>query len=85
MKLLREPLAHFLLLGAVLFGVFALVGDRGSARTGHRSTPPLPCPSCFSVRRSSAPGAATPASRSGIRGWWPSPLACCMASGLPAA
>jgi PPIC-type PPIASE domain len=34
MKLLREPLVHFLLLGAVLFGVFALVGDRGSARTG---------------------------------------------------
>jgi hypothetical protein len=35
MKLLREPLVHFLLLGAVLFGVFALVGDRGSARAGH--------------------------------------------------
>jgi PPIC-type PPIASE domain len=35
MKLLREPLVHFLLLGAVLFGVFALVGDRGSERTGH--------------------------------------------------
>jgi hypothetical protein len=35
MKLLREPLVHFLLLGAVLFGVFALVGDRGSARDGH--------------------------------------------------
>jgi hypothetical protein len=34
MKLLREPLVHFLLLGAVLFGVFALVGDRGSAQTG---------------------------------------------------
>jgi hypothetical protein len=30
MKLLREPLVHFLLLGAMLFGVFALVGDRGS-------------------------------------------------------
>ena len=28
MKLLREPSVHFLLLGAVLFGVFALVGDR---------------------------------------------------------
>jgi hypothetical protein len=26
MKLLREPLVHFLLLGAILFGVFALVG-----------------------------------------------------------
>jgi len=35
MKLLREPLVHFLLLGAVLFGVFALLGDRGSERTGH--------------------------------------------------
>jgi PPIC-type PPIASE domain len=35
MKLLREPLVHFLLLGAVLFGVFALVGDRGSTRPGH--------------------------------------------------
>jgi hypothetical protein len=34
MKLLHEPLVHFLLLGAVLFGVFALVGDRGSARVG---------------------------------------------------
>jgi len=32
MKLLHEPLVHFLLLGAMLFGVFALVGDRGSAR-----------------------------------------------------
>jgi hypothetical protein len=35
MKLLREPLVHFLLLGAVLFGGFALVGDRGSARASH--------------------------------------------------
>jgi hypothetical protein len=35
MKLLREPLVHFLLLGAMLFGVFALLGDRGSARAGH--------------------------------------------------
>jgi hypothetical protein len=35
MKLLREPLVHFLLLGAVLFGVFALVGDRTSERAGH--------------------------------------------------
>jgi hypothetical protein len=35
MQLLREPLVHFLLLGTVLFGVFALVGDRGRARTGH--------------------------------------------------
>lgn len=35
MKLLREPLGHFLLLGAVLFGVFALLGDRGSERAGH--------------------------------------------------
>jgi hypothetical protein len=34
MKLLREPLVHFLLLGAMLFGVFALVGERGSVRTG---------------------------------------------------
>ena len=34
MKLLHEPLVHFLLLGAILFGGFALVGDRGSARTG---------------------------------------------------
>src|SRR4030095_11261293 len=34
MKLLREPLVHYLLRGAVLFGVFALVGDRGSAQTG---------------------------------------------------
>jgi len=31
---LREPLVHFLLLGAALFGVFALVGDRTSERTG---------------------------------------------------
>jgi hypothetical protein len=35
MKLLREPLVHFLLLGGVLFGVFALVGDRGSERASH--------------------------------------------------
>jgi hypothetical protein len=35
MQLLPEPLGHFLLLGAVLFGVFAWVGDRGSARAGH--------------------------------------------------
>ena len=35
MKLLREPLVHFLLLGAALFGVFALLGDRGSARPSH--------------------------------------------------
>jgi hypothetical protein len=35
MKLLRESLVHFLLLGAVLFGVFALVGDRGSERASH--------------------------------------------------
>jgi hypothetical protein len=35
MKLLREPLVHFLLLGTILFGVFALVGDRGRARAGH--------------------------------------------------
>jgi hypothetical protein len=34
MQLLREPLVHFLLLGAMLFGVFALVGERGSARAG---------------------------------------------------
>jgi hypothetical protein len=35
MQLLREPLVHFLLLGATLFGVFALVGDRGSERPSH--------------------------------------------------
>ena len=35
MKLLHEPFVHFLVLGAMLFGVFALVGDRGSNRTGH--------------------------------------------------
>ena len=35
MQLRREPLVHFLLLGAALFGVFALVGDRGSARASH--------------------------------------------------
>jgi hypothetical protein len=33
MKFLREPLVHFLLLGAMLFGVFALRGDRSSAQT----------------------------------------------------
>jgi hypothetical protein len=33
-KLLREPLAHFLLLGAALFGIYALVGDRASDRSG---------------------------------------------------
>ena len=33
MKLLREPLVHFLLLGAVLFGGFALVSDHSSTRT----------------------------------------------------
>ena len=35
MKLRREPLVHFLLLGAVLFGIFAMVGDRTSERAGH--------------------------------------------------
>ena len=35
MKLLHEPFVHFLVLGAMMFGVFALVGDRGSNRTGH--------------------------------------------------
>ena len=35
MKLLHEPFVHFLVLGAMLFGVFALVGDRDSNRTGH--------------------------------------------------
>jgi hypothetical protein len=35
MQLLREPLVHFLLLGAALFGVFAWVDDSGSARAGH--------------------------------------------------
>jgi hypothetical protein len=35
MKLLREPLVHFLLLGAMLFGVFAMVGDRTSERASH--------------------------------------------------
>jgi hypothetical protein len=34
MQLLREPLVHFLLLGAMLFGAFALLGNRGSTRTG---------------------------------------------------
>ena len=34
MKLLREPLVHFLLLGAMLFGAFALLGERSSAPTG---------------------------------------------------
>jgi len=32
-KLLREPLVHFLLLGAALFGVYALVGDRAADRS----------------------------------------------------
>jgi hypothetical protein len=40
MQLLRESLVHFLLLGAVLFGVFAWVGDRGSARAGHIAITP---------------------------------------------
>jgi hypothetical protein len=35
MQLRREPLVHFLLLGTALFGVFALLGDRGSERAGH--------------------------------------------------
>ena len=35
MKLLREPLVHFLLLGAALFGVFALLGDRSSEHPSH--------------------------------------------------
>ena len=35
MQLRREPLVHFLLLGAALFGGFALVGDRGSERASH--------------------------------------------------
>jgi hypothetical protein len=34
-RLLKEPILHFLLLGTALFGVFALLGDRGSERTGH--------------------------------------------------
>jgi hypothetical protein len=34
MKLLRDPLLHFLLLGATLFGVCALVGDRSRERAG---------------------------------------------------
>jgi hypothetical protein len=34
MHILREPLVHFLLLGAVVFGVFALVGERDRAQTG---------------------------------------------------
>jgi hypothetical protein len=33
-KFLRDPLLHFLLLGATLFGGFALVGDRTSERAG---------------------------------------------------
>jgi hypothetical protein len=34
MHILHEPLVHFLLLGAVVFGVFALVGERDRAQTG---------------------------------------------------
>jgi hypothetical protein len=34
MQFLREPLVHFLLLGTMLFGVSALVGDRSRERTG---------------------------------------------------
>ncbi len=34
MKLLREPLVHFLLLGAGLFLLFGLVGDSGKPETG---------------------------------------------------
>ena len=33
-KLLREPLLHFLLLGAALFGVFGVVGTRTSNESG---------------------------------------------------
>ena len=33
MKLLREPLVHFLLLGAGLFLLFSIVGDSGESRT----------------------------------------------------
>ena len=33
MKLLREPLVHFLLLGAALFLVFNIVGDSEESRT----------------------------------------------------
>jgi hypothetical protein len=35
MPFVREPLVHFLLLGAALFGVCALLGARTSERTGH--------------------------------------------------
>ena len=58
MKLLREPLVHFLLLGAVLFGVFALLGDRGSAQTGRLSS--RPATSSISWSASRAPGSARP-------------------------
>ena len=34
MKLLREPLFHFLILGAGLFALFGLVGDSEESRTG---------------------------------------------------
>jgi hypothetical protein len=34
MKFLREPLVHFLLLGAALFGIFALVGKWTSEQPG---------------------------------------------------
>jgi hypothetical protein len=33
-KLLREPLLHFLLPGAALFGVFGVVGTRSSNESG---------------------------------------------------
>ncbi len=34
MKLLREPLIHFLVLGLGLFLLFGIVGDSDDARTG---------------------------------------------------
>lgn len=34
LRMLREPLLHFLLLGAALFGVYALVGDRPADPSG---------------------------------------------------
>jgi len=36
MKLLREPLFHFVVLGAVLFGVYAIASDLFSGDTGRR-------------------------------------------------
>ena len=82
MKLLREPLVHFLLLGAMLFGVFALVGDRGSARTGQIVVTPGHIEHLTSASR--VPGSARPRHQS-----WPdcstttSARRCCTARPWP--